>query len=81
MARPKLNAPLPAPSQAEPWQAMADPPHPMHQELLRRMSAAPAITAGAAGWSGPARFATAFYLGLGSWAVFGLIALLVSRFI
>lgn len=72
--------PLPTPVSARSaaWEEMDDPLHPMHQELLRRVSgdAARAPEAAPGGWSGPARMAAVFYLGLASWAaVVGTIML------
>ncbi|WP_375401952.1 hypothetical protein [uncultured Sphingomonas sp.] len=61
--------------------AMADPPHPMHQELLRRVTAADMDAGPAASipLSRPARLATIFYLGLGSWGLLGLLGYSIVR--
>ena len=52
------------------FEEMRDPLHPMHQELLRRISTEPAT--GVAGLSHPSRFAAIFYFGVAAWGVVGL---------
>lgn len=80
LSKPK---PQPAPPPARPAdrEAMVDPAHPMHQELLRRMSAEPAGAPRVedARWSRPARLAFAFYAGLAAWGMVAATVFLLSR--
>lgn len=80
MAALSKQKPLPpVPSRDQSWEVMADPIHPMHQELLRRVSEGGAAIAAADPdrLSPPARMAAAFYLGLASWGlVIGSLVLL-----
>lgn len=84
MALPRSKPQAAASPPADRWEQMYDPLHPMHQDLLRRISTEHSIEAAAAapgGWSGPARFAAVFYLGAASWGAVGLFAFVVSRVI
>lgn len=80
-----LPEPKPHPTSSSPrvveWEEMHDPVHPMHQELLRRVSAEPATAASAieVGWSRPARLAFAFYAALTAWGMVIAVAVLVFR--
>lgn len=77
-AVPKFQLPV-APAPRGTAEDMADPPHPMHRELLRRMTAPGVGEHVDDRWSRPARLATAFYLGLGSWGLFLLLGFAVAR--
>lgn len=80
-ALPKPQTHAAPPPRAGDWEAMVDPVHPMHRELLRRVSEGsdPSPYDDSERWSGPARLAVAFYLGLASWAVIISSVMLLSR--
>lgn len=63
---------------ARPWEAMSDPLHPMHQQLLRRFESPENA---ATTLNGPMRFAFIFYAAIAAWALVGLMGYVIFTII